>query len=212
MAIDLPELLEDLEAESAELDVRLDGLTPEQWNLDTPAPGWTIADQVSHLAYFDDAAALSSADADRFRTDADDLDQLLGEGCAPTSAPYEVAGSLLNVSLPTGATILHCHDCRRGSQVELSEHDSTVLPDDGVPDASVLTTTTPAIPVTATWTFEIHDTVFAWAANGLTAEASLPIVNFQNDGNTGYGNVTVTYRIPGGKSYDWNDRPATPTN
>ena len=73
MAIDLPELLEDLEAESAELDVRLDGLTPEQWNLDTPAPGWTIADQVSHLAYFDDAAALSSADADRFRTDADDL-------------------------------------------------------------------------------------------------------------------------------------------
>jgi hypothetical protein len=140
-------------------------------------------------------------------TDADDLDQSLGEGCAPTSAPYEVAGSLLNVSLPTGATILHCHDCRRGSQVELSEHDSTVLPDDGVPDASVLTTTTPAIPVTATWTFEIHDTVFAWAANGLTAEASLPIVNFQNDGNTGYGNVTVTYRIPGGKSYDWNDRP-----
>ena len=53
--------------------MRLDGLTPEQWNLDTPAPGWTIADQVSHLAYFDDAAALSSADADRFRTDADDL-------------------------------------------------------------------------------------------------------------------------------------------
>jgi uncharacterized protein (TIGR03084 family) len=73
MAIDFPGLLEDLEAESAELDVRLAGLTPERWNLDTPAQGWTIADQVSHLAYFDDAAALSSADPERFRTDADEL-------------------------------------------------------------------------------------------------------------------------------------------
>jgi uncharacterized protein (TIGR03084 family) len=73
MAIDFPGLLEDLAAESAELDARLVGLTPEQWNLDTPAQGWTIADQVSHLAYFDDAATLSSADADRFRADADEL-------------------------------------------------------------------------------------------------------------------------------------------
>jgi uncharacterized protein (TIGR03084 family) len=73
MSIDFPGLLGDLEAESAELDVRLAGLTPERWNLDTPAQGWTIADQVSHLAYFDDTATLSSADADRFRTDADEL-------------------------------------------------------------------------------------------------------------------------------------------
>ena len=73
MAIDFRGLLEDLEAESAELDARLAGLTPERWNLDTPAQGWTIADQVSHLAYFDDAATLSSADADRFRIDADEL-------------------------------------------------------------------------------------------------------------------------------------------
>jgi hypothetical protein len=140
-------------------------------------------------------------------TGGQDLDQSLGTGCAPTSPPYEVAGSLLSLSLPTGAEILHCHDCRRGSQIVLSEQDSTVRPDYGVPDASVATTTTPAFPVTATWTFEIHDTGFAWAANGLTAEASLPIVNFQNNGNTGYGNVTVTYRIPGGKKYDWNDGP-----
>ena len=105
------------------------------------------------------------------------LGQSLGVGCAPTSPPYEVAGSLMNVSLPHGATILHCHRCQIGGDVKLPEHDSPVLPSLGVPDASVLATP-PAFPVTATWTFEVHDTAFAWAANGLTAEASLPNCQF----------------------------------
>jgi hypothetical protein len=61
--------------------------------------------------------------------------------------------------------------------------------------------------VTAAWRFEIHDSAFAWAANGLSAEASLPIVTFQDNGNTGYGNVDVTYGIPGGTDYDWNNGP-----
>jgi uncharacterized protein (TIGR03084 family) len=73
MAIDFPGLLKDLEAESTELDVTLGGLTQEGWTLDTPAQGWTVADQVSHLAYFDDAATLTSVDSDRFRIDADEL-------------------------------------------------------------------------------------------------------------------------------------------
>jgi uncharacterized protein (TIGR03084 family) len=73
MAIDFPGLLKDLGAESAEFDERLARLTPERWTLDTPAPGWTVADQVSHLAYFDDATALSSTDSDRFRIEADEL-------------------------------------------------------------------------------------------------------------------------------------------
>ena len=112
----------------------------------------------------------------------------------------------MDVSLPHGATTLHCHRCQIGDNVKLPEHDSPVLPSLGVPDASVLATP-PAFPVTATWTFEVHDTAFAWAANGLTAEASLPIVNFQNNGNAGYGVVDVTYRIPGGNDYDWNNGP-----
>jgi uncharacterized protein (TIGR03084 family) len=73
MAIDYSGLLEDLEAESAVLDARLAGLTQGQWVLDTPAEGWTIADQVSHLAFFDDAATLSGVDPDRFRIEADEL-------------------------------------------------------------------------------------------------------------------------------------------
>ncbi len=133
----------------------------------------------------------------------EDLLESEGSGCGPTSPPYEEAGSDLGVSLPSGATMIHNH----GSQVDLPERDAKVMPNLGLPDASVYTSTPPAFPITAMWNFEIHDTSFAWAANGLTAEASLPIVNFQNNGDTGYGDVTVTYRIPGGRSYDWSNGP-----
>ncbi len=60
-------LLDDLAAETRELEQLLVFLTDEQWRTPTPADGWTIADQVSHLAYFDEAATLSITDADAFR-------------------------------------------------------------------------------------------------------------------------------------------------
>ena len=43
----------------------------------TPAPGWSIHDQVTHLAYFDETAALAATDPDRFRAEAAEL-MLLG--------------------------------------------------------------------------------------------------------------------------------------
>jgi uncharacterized protein (TIGR03084 family) len=73
MAADLPALVDDLVAESAALDVVLDGLLPAQWSLPTPAAGWTVRDQVSHLAYFDGATLQSLVDPERFRQDADAL-------------------------------------------------------------------------------------------------------------------------------------------
>lgn len=73
MAVDLSTLVEDLRAEGDVLVGVLRGLAPAQWRLDTPAEGWTIADQVSHLAYFDETAALAATDPDRFRAEADEL-------------------------------------------------------------------------------------------------------------------------------------------
>lgn len=70
MAVDLPALLADLAAESADLDTVLAPLEPDRWALPTPAEGWTIADQVSHLAYFDETATLAVTDPDRFRAEA----------------------------------------------------------------------------------------------------------------------------------------------
>jgi uncharacterized protein (TIGR03084 family) len=77
MAADLQRLVDDLVAESAALDAVLDGLTPRQWSLATPAAGWSIADQISHLAYFDERTLQSLSDPDQFRRDARIL---VGEG------------------------------------------------------------------------------------------------------------------------------------
>jgi len=41
---------DDLVAEGEQVDRLLSGLDAEQWRLLTPAPGWTIAHQVAHLA------------------------------------------------------------------------------------------------------------------------------------------------------------------
>ncbi|PPJ23403.1 TIGR03084 family metal-binding protein [Nocardia nova] len=73
MSVDSTVLCEDLRAEGAVVLDVLEALGPDQWRLATPATGWTIADQVSHLAYFDDAATLAATDPERFRVEADEL-------------------------------------------------------------------------------------------------------------------------------------------
>lgn len=64
---------QDLLAEQADLDAIVAALTPGQWELATPSPGWSIRDQIGHLAYFDRAAAAAIVDVELFRTMRDDL-------------------------------------------------------------------------------------------------------------------------------------------
>jgi uncharacterized protein (TIGR03084 family) len=66
MPADLGALIEDLAAETVVLRHIIDPLADEDWQLPTPAPGWTITDQVSHLAYFDQVAVTSASDPDVF--------------------------------------------------------------------------------------------------------------------------------------------------
>ncbi len=66
MPVDLAALIEDVTAETAALREILDPLADADWQLPTPAPGWTIADQVSHLAYFDEVAVTAATDPDAF--------------------------------------------------------------------------------------------------------------------------------------------------
>lgn len=63
------EVLADLAAEHSDLDGLVAGLDDETWDLPTPAEGWAIRDQVSHLAYFDEQAALSARDPAGFMED-----------------------------------------------------------------------------------------------------------------------------------------------
>ena len=67
MPVDMRALTTDLAAESAELYEVLSVLAEPDWGRDTAAAGWTVRDQVTHLAYFDETATLSATDPDRFR-------------------------------------------------------------------------------------------------------------------------------------------------
>ncbi|HSM65769.1 MAG TPA: TIGR03084 family metal-binding protein [Ilumatobacteraceae bacterium] len=81
--MDVSEVLDDLVAEQQALDDVVSSLTPEQWQLSTPSPGWTIADQIGHLAYFDGTAALAITDPTRF---SEEMNRLLGAGTTGGSA------------------------------------------------------------------------------------------------------------------------------
>jgi len=63
---DFAEVLADLTAECAELDGLVAPLDEADWSLETPAPGWTIATQIAHLAWTDGVAILSATDPDEF--------------------------------------------------------------------------------------------------------------------------------------------------
>ncbi|GAA3078502.1 uncharacterized protein (TIGR03084 family) [Kribbella aluminosa] len=63
----LDDVLADLSVESAELDRLVDGLAAGEWSTATPAPGWTIAHQIAHLAWTDEAAQLAATDPEGFK-------------------------------------------------------------------------------------------------------------------------------------------------
>jgi uncharacterized protein (TIGR03084 family) len=64
---DLKPVLADLQAESEDLDALVSELPDEAWVRSTPAPGWTIAHQIAHLAWTDRAALLAATDPDEFQ-------------------------------------------------------------------------------------------------------------------------------------------------
>jgi hypothetical protein len=68
-------LVDDLVAESGELRAVLEPLPAGDWARLTPAAGWTILDQVTHLAYFDDVTRLSITDPARFQAEAGQLSE-----------------------------------------------------------------------------------------------------------------------------------------
>lgn len=65
----LEELAADLDAETAALRRLLVPLSDPDWARPTPAPGWEIRDQVSHLAYIHEAAVLALEEPERFRAE-----------------------------------------------------------------------------------------------------------------------------------------------
>jgi uncharacterized protein (TIGR03084 family) len=63
---DVREVAADLRAEQEALDAIVADLPDDQWGLATPSPGWSVADQIGHLTYFDGAAAAAITDPAAF--------------------------------------------------------------------------------------------------------------------------------------------------
>src|SRR3954451_7056900 len=66
MAVDLDALADDLGEETHALLALIEHLHVAGWATPTPAPGWRIQEQIAHLAYFDEQAALAATDAEAF--------------------------------------------------------------------------------------------------------------------------------------------------
>ncbi|MGH9235631.1 MAG: maleylpyruvate isomerase N-terminal domain-containing protein, partial [Acidimicrobiales bacterium] len=70
---DVRELAADLRAEQEALDAIVADLSDERWGLATPSPGWSVADQIGHLTYFDGAAATAITDPAAFARSVEQL-------------------------------------------------------------------------------------------------------------------------------------------
>ncbi|WP_329106233.1 TIGR03084 family metal-binding protein [Micromonospora sp. NBC_01699] len=70
--VDLSQLLTDLTDESSELDALVAERPAVDWAEPTPAPGWTIAHQIAHLAWTDHVALLAATDVPAFYASLED--------------------------------------------------------------------------------------------------------------------------------------------
>lgn len=68
------ELLADLSAERSELSALVEPLDDAAFATPTPAVGWTIRDQIAHLAFFDAMAVMAITDPDGFRPEQQAVD------------------------------------------------------------------------------------------------------------------------------------------
>jgi uncharacterized protein (TIGR03084 family) len=85
------EIVSDLEAEQAELEKMISGLSNDEWERPTHAPGWAVRDQVAHLAFFDEQAALAMRDPGGFRKNAEAL-----QAANPDEPPYLEKGRAMS--------------------------------------------------------------------------------------------------------------------
>ncbi|MGY1436370.1 TIGR03084 family metal-binding protein [Streptomyces reniochalinae] len=102
-------LLADLRAESEDLDRLVADLPPATWAAPTPAPGWTVAHQIAHLAWTDGQALLAATEPEAFRREAE---RFLAEGAEDVS---EAGGAahVIDEAAEEGARLPHAELLRR---------------------------------------------------------------------------------------------------
>jgi uncharacterized protein (TIGR03084 family) len=76
---DLRSIVADLADEHADLDAVVGALPPAAWLRPTPAEGWSIADQISHLAFFDERAVAALTEPETFHAHVAAVDAAPGD-------------------------------------------------------------------------------------------------------------------------------------
>lgn len=76
---DVTVVFDDLQAEGEDLDRLVADLPEAAWSRPTPAPGWTIAHQIAHLAWTDDKSLLAVTDQEGFAAEVADAALRLGD-------------------------------------------------------------------------------------------------------------------------------------
>jgi uncharacterized protein (TIGR03084 family) len=76
---DLQRIIADLDEELRSLDELVAGLSTEGWDTPTPAEPWTVRDQISHLAFFDDQAVLAIMYPEGFASSLEQIASNVGE-------------------------------------------------------------------------------------------------------------------------------------
>jgi uncharacterized protein (TIGR03084 family) len=67
--VDMTSICADLQAEQEALDGILSGLDEAAWSTPTPAEGWRVRDQISHLGATDRVATVAAGDPERFKAE-----------------------------------------------------------------------------------------------------------------------------------------------
>ena len=86
--MDVAVVRSDLIDEQEALDRIISGISLSDWDLGTASPGWSVADQIAHLAYFDNAAALAIASPDKFQQSVQRLLEMYSHGEDAILSPY----------------------------------------------------------------------------------------------------------------------------
>ncbi len=98
LAMDVTQVRSDLIAEQDALDDIVVALTAEQWDTPTPSPRWTVADQIGHLTYFDNAAVAAIIDPEAFQALVAELWEIASQGDEAadqlTLGPYRAMSSV----------------------------------------------------------------------------------------------------------------------
>ncbi len=104
--MDIAVVAADLRREQEALDALAADLTDEQWATATPSPGWTVADQIGHLTYFDGTAALAIDGAAAFERSLEEL-VAAGDGRESMTLLRDLGPTELLAAWRTNRGLLH---------------------------------------------------------------------------------------------------------